>query len=254
MPVRLLFVATLLITLATPAAATLPFTPVLLPVYTRPTPGAHGSLWVSELMIHNPQPYPVDLVVCTQECSTIQVSPGSHPDLLADYASVPGEVPAILVGTYNHTPSLSLRVRDVSRSDKSLGLELPAASVNNAFPAVQLLLLDIPIQSQFRYKLRLYDLAGEAAALLVRVVVVDTAEVLSETSVTLAVSTRSKSLAYAELDPLPASTIAAREGQRLRLEVKRKDGRNVNWEWAFLSITNNETQELTAVTPQFTPP
>jgi hypothetical protein len=193
----------------------------------------------------------VQLVVCTDECTNVSLPAGSHTDSLAAFAAAPGQPPGLLIGVYEGTPlSISLRVRDVSRSAQSFGVELSAFRPSPQEALRQLNLLNVPLQPQFRYKLRIYDLTGAASTARVRAIDVDTSEEIAALNVDVAPVNGRKTLAYAELDPFAPGVVAARAGHHIRVEVTRQDGQLMNWMWAFFTMTNNDTQEVTAVTPQ----
>ncbi|HEV2720851.1 MAG TPA: hypothetical protein VG323_12590 [Thermoanaerobaculia bacterium] len=239
--------AALALTVATAAFATPPFSPILLPVYTAPTPGAYGSLWISEVMLHNPEALPMTIVVCTDECRDVTLPAGSHSDALSSYAAAAGQPPGLLIGVYLPSSlSVSLRVRDVSRSAQSFGVELPPVNFGPGTFIYRRQLLNVPLASPFRYKLRLYDVGGGPRTAHVHVFDDDTGDDLLEADVPLSVSRR---LSYGEIDPFSFAIVSQRAGHHARIEISAQDGGAINTMWALLTITNNDTQEVTAVTP-----
>lgn len=239
----------LVLVVAATAGATPPFIPILLPVYNAPTPGAFGSLWIAELMLHNGDA--ATLVVCTDECKELTLPAGSHTEFLTAYAAAAGQPPGLILGTYAPADvAISLRVRDVSRNAQSFGVELPAVRPQMAVPLRKLDLLNVPLQPEYRHKVRLYDMTGGGGSLRLRAFDADANEEFVTMDVELRPVPGRKTLAYAEADPFPAEVVAARAGHHIRVEIARTDGQLVNWNWAFFTVTNNVTQEVTIVTPQ----
>ena len=239
---------------ATSARGTTPAVPLLIPIHVAPTAGARGSLWISELVVHNPLSSPASLLLCHNGCTELVVPPGSQANLLDAYRATPGSCPALLVGAYPGALSFALRVRDTSRDEKSFGVELPTVFVNNGFLANRLLLLNVPAQRAYRYNLRLYFMSGPPASVRVRVMTDSNGELVAEYDVALSACDQGagrQDLSYAELDPLPEKLLAGREGQRLRMELLPQPDGYANWAWALLTITNNDTQEVTVVTPRY---
>jgi len=162
----------------------------------------------------------------------------------------------LLIDVYDRSLSFAMRVRDVSRNEKSFGVELPAVFVNNTLLAFRLLLLNVPVEREYRYNLRLYSMGGTPWSFRVRVLTDQSGELVAEYNLPLTACGQDpgrQGLGYAELDPLPENLLADHQGQRLRIELLSQPAGYTNWTWALLTITNNETQEVTIVTPQYSP-
>jgi hypothetical protein len=174
---------------------------------------------------------------------------------------------AIMLVERSYAPSIifQLRVQDVSRQSQTWGTEIPVVRESKLLRS-SFDLLDIPLTSEFRSTLRLYDVDAhsDAQALLrfyrvyptTRIPFGDTGPaqadtLLTERTIALSVEHRpmgpSYDLGYAEISNLDA--IPELLGtDRLRIEVKPITP-NLRL-WAFVSVTNNVTQHVTTITPQ----
>lgn len=210
-------------------------------------PGAHGSLWRTETAIANPQSWPIITVnsiapiLCTQPI----VSPCT--ELLAPRSKLAwegGHHPhgATLIASRRDAEDLafSLRVRDVSRVAEGFGTEVPVVRERDMFIGT-MTLLDVPLDPRYRVKLRIYAYgASNGASGVVK---------YGDATVPYSVTTPCSSpagcrvtAAYAEFD-LPA----ALPGTREIVYVEPPDGSILAW--SFASVTNNDTQQVTIVTP-----
>ncbi|HEX7705776.1 MAG TPA: hypothetical protein VF701_04880 [Thermoanaerobaculia bacterium] len=249
---------------ATPAVGPLPeFTRILLPLVTRtPIPGAHGSLWETVVTVHNASDeatflFPPDCPrtipdrFCLLGVGT-QLAAGTtaRVDLLLSRPMAPVFV--------NVTKSLAdrifvqLRVHDLSRQSESFGTELPVirASEMKTTPGE---ILDIPISSRFRLTFRLYaDQVAVDSVLRVRFVNPDSG---SSRELQFTVKPRSSAIPpgepittadlYEEISDI--SSYAELQGaEAVRIEIIPQTA-GVRY-WAFVSVTNNETQHVTTLT------
>lgn len=146
--------------------------------------------------------------------------------------------------------TLNLRARDVSRESENLGTELPVVGQDDTFGASSTIpLLNIPMQQQYRQKVRIYDFEGESARTV-------TVRIFGDNSATPAVTREVKLSAEAtnadypeypgqadiDLDQMPELSGFSRVTVTIDTPA---DGRF----WAFATITNNDTQLITTVTP-----
>jgi hypothetical protein len=151
--------------------------------------------------------------------------------------------------------SFSLRVHDTTHDADGWGVEIPVVAESRFRRGV--ILSTIPNDSRFRTLLRIYSYASADVDVLLTLRDDATGELLENPrTVTLrnglsAVSSASPlAPAYAQvaLDPLlPAGSAHA----RIRAEIVTTSS-NVPPIWAFVSITNNVTQQVTTVTPAVT--
>lgn len=239
---------------------------VLLPIYLEePVSGAFGSRWVSEFAVRN-----------NSSVGSVLIEPCSLPPdgaclavLNADENLNPGETQTALPVRYlDHHPggpgkilyfpaisepagrpndlSFHLRIFDSSRAGLNAGTTLPVIREQELLTATTRL-VGVPVDPRFRTTLRVYELDQLESDFAIRVYDQKTGALLSEQRVHLAV--RSPELeprfepAYVEIGnlPLPLSGPVQVEVQPLTGGVKF---------WTFLSITNDETQHVTLVTPE----
>jgi hypothetical protein len=141
-----------------------------------------------------------------------------------------------------------VRVHDTSRDASAHGVEIPAVSDLDFAAAVRL--TGIPTDTRFRSTLRVYAYdATNFGPVTLRVRDAADGTLLATVPVAL-------NAVRSEEDILPASaqlsldSIIAplRSHARLRIDIADSDA--IRPIWGFVSITNNQTQEITLVTPQ----
>lgn len=221
------------------------FERILLPVFADPSPGAFGSLWTSELSIYNDNDEPAGIIG--------GLSPPDAPDMLPKtgrtVAGV-GDARAKFVTVLANKASrfhFNLRIRDVSRQAQTAGTEIPVVR-ESEFRSGRVILLNVPIDARFRQTLRIYELleTGQLpGSVLVRFFRLSNPPprdaFVREETLTLA----GRVVAYAQLGPFPPELFDA---PTVWIEIEPL-APNMRY-WGFVSITNNETQHVTTVTPQ----
>jgi hypothetical protein len=154
-----------------------------------------------------------------------------------------------------HAPKMSLRVRDTSQNAASLGTDIHVVPAADA--AGDITLIDVPVASQYRATLRIYAFTQVPMQIGVTiypedgVTPIDHLDVQLHGIVNIDFDPFPSHPAYLALDPLTPAVRAA--GGRVRIEITNYH-QNLSPPpppiWAFVSITNNETQQVTAVTPK----
>jgi hypothetical protein len=231
------------------------FARVLFPV-TLTGAGAHGSEWHSDVIVHNGGPVPVETV------PQIYVDPGS-PILPIALASIPSGANARFPettrdgGAFLYIPrgtggflSYSSHIVDRSRSATDLGSEIPV--VRSEDTASSITLPQVRIGEGFRARLRIYDFDSVDARFV-------TIIVRGEDGSThqFRATVRAEGFACPTtpcLRPTPGFAnvdLSAFESLRnVRVaDVHIRAQRDARL-WAFVSVTNNETQRVTIYTPQ----
>lgn len=233
----------------------------LVPFYAAgEVPGAFGSRWVTELVGWNPHPFAV---------AVYQVPPATTPSPFEPPSSdwgaplksfrphLANSGPAFLHVAGSSALAFHLRVRDVSRQSESWGTEIPVISERKAFTGEPILLNDIPYGNDARVMLRIYDFDGPTGGDVdVEVHFNDGTGNLSEQFLSATVDFPGGAYqqypaapGYIEVDltselaafPLPNVT-----SLRVSVNSPHIDKRL----WAFVSVTNNRTQQITTITPQ----
>jgi hypothetical protein len=222
------------------------WTGYFVPVTANDLRGALGSIWRTELTVHNPTGFtvPLDGIFCDTP------TPGSCPRM----SLVPGETKAITLypgrgesGTLwvpkgiAKELSMSLRVRDLSRQAEDWGTEVPIVHPDQFAPRVHL--LDVPTDPRYRVVLR----ALADWRTIVRVYPLSGNELLDELDFERPVNGGN-----VIANPI---TPAVRDSghDRVRVTVQFQSGpldEPPTGSWAFISITNNETQHVTIISPQ----
>lgn len=254
-------------TMSTLAAAEPPYARVLLPAYSEQLiPGGFGSLWKVSFSVYNGSGHEFVIYTCRP--------PGCLADLWADEALEPNETQTALPTRYvdpvnpvagaviylgwspgqtssdANAVAVQLRIADVSRAATNAGTELPVVR-ESALRTSTLSLLQIPVDARFRASLRVFELDLDRAEFAIRVIDQSTGALITEyraTTTTPAQGTFPRyTPGFAEIADITRGIADAGPGQ-LRIEIEPLTARSKFW--AYVSITNNETQHVTLVTPQ----
>jgi hypothetical protein len=134
-------------------------------------------------------------------------------------------------------------VRDLSQQSKAFGTEIPVVREKDFFDHT-LELLNVPTDSLFRVTLRVYDL-GTPASIKVDILPMDA----SDPVVSTFVFPVGRNPEYAQILDLLGSfpQLAGKGPLRISIEPPAPGAATL---WAFASVTNNETQHVTTISPQ----
>jgi hypothetical protein len=206
-----------------------------------------------------PDIFPIDNGCQFPSCPETPVVPAEsrHEPLL--FQPDVGNPPGILMYAkreFVEQVSFSLRIQDLSRQALTWGTEIPVVRESELFTST-LQLFDVPTDDRFRQALRVYDPdAGEQS--LVRLDIYSSDDELITTT----------TLALAQPPPMACSvpsgvacfpstaevlSLTDRFPELLAYYLVRVAITPLTPElrfWAFVSITNNETQHVTIITPQ----
>lgn len=233
------------------------FDAVLLPVFTAPVPGAFGSEFrtdfrarlvkESEARIHGLR-YPC-LVTCIQTGDQPYLLNALGPDADPTNVEATGNP-----GTFLYLPKseagrvvMNLRAYDTSRSAENFGTEIPivrASDFAKDYDAITL--IGIPSDPRFRNTLRIYGFGDTSTTLTVTIEGENGAK--TEQTVLLDAQENLFRPGYLELSNFPADAGMLRVTidvvvPPLSALIPPPD------RWAFVSVTNNDTQHITLVTP-----
>lgn len=238
------------------------YTRVLFPIVSYDDlPGANGSLWRTSLSVVNVGAEPAQLGI-PHVCINCRTARALRPNLTYAFVPIPGSegIPgSFLFVDKDDEPNLryGISVRDVSRQDDNLGVEIPIARERD-FRTDRISLLNIPRDDRYRYHLRLYSLQSGQ----VTITTYEEAGTIPNGEGTLTTDAPLGTMTATIMPPSPrdfrssypgfasVTDIAGLSGthERLaRLDIVPAPGVTV---WAFLTITNNETQDVTVVSPQ----
>lgn len=231
------------------------FERILLPVaLPSEVPGAFGSRWVTHLIARNDTdaaviitPSPAGCAITV--CPTREVS--ARTTVIPEFAPAfphPGAFLFVSRPGSDHV-TFNLRVQDVSREALTWGTEIPVVRQQDVHTD-RLTLLDVPTDTRFRSALRIYDFDGSSGSVvLVRVFDLSGADVLAETTLQLnspgGISDPSVP-GFAQVLSL-SDTFPQTINRRLRIEITPQTA-GLRF-WAFVSVTNDETQHVTLITP-----
>lgn len=221
------------------------FEPVLFPVMVQ-GPGAFGSRWSTEVVLRNDNDYtfPVNSIFDVLLFSIPDRRPPAHftsgtsttraPNGYLLY--VPRQAsPRIFFGTL---------VRDLSRQAEALGTEIPVVREKDFFDR-SFTLLNVPTDARYRVALRLYRI-DDRSTLRIRI-----HQMFSEDSPLvdddIALSPAGTHRVAYIGDLIAAYPQLAGKGA-LRIDVDTSVPSRASW--AFVSVTNNETQHVTVISPQ----
>jgi hypothetical protein len=225
------------------------FERILFPVLFN-APGANGSDWRSEAVISNPNPFfienynSIESFVCVTFPCGERLSPGAYTRVSG--GDHPHGVTLLVPRPEADDVAFSLRVRDLSRQAEGFGTEIPVVREKDLVMDRDITLLDVPVDPRYRVKLRVYSyepLPGMNAFATVSVMNPISKALLTTHHLPMKRDcTDCPSMPfYAELD-LPA----AAAGEPVALYIQTAIGTP---SWAFATVTNNTTQQVTIVTP-----
>lgn len=233
--------------------------PILVPLYiSTPAPGAAGSLWKTDLVIHSG-----DFPLFNDPCGifwplmgkTIPPETTFTPTLNPEFRN-PGRLMYLhRLTPARSRPSFGLRVRDLARQASSAGTEIPLVREKH-FRQDTIYLLSVPVEARFRVALRAYD-PDATGQVLLRVRVFSAAGSPPLYEQTLRLDPPTQNLlpeynnypaypGYAQILNLETLVPAGIGSVRIELTTLTADSRF----WAFASVTNNDTQHVTLITPQ----
>lgn len=243
----------LLILLATPLQAQTEYDRVLIPLSIGETRGGFGSLWISELWVHNTDSVTRDFDAresCIATCPPRALAAGFARPVLRRF---PAEAPGVIAHVERPSRSMhfNLRLQDISRQAETWGTELPVVR-DQELGTEPLSLLNVPTDSRFRLMLRLYDIdGGPDSVVRVRAFSLVNGGTLGTADVPLtppAETDRRYRPGYAQVSELLDMFPAVRAERYFGLEITPvTPGLRP---WAFVSVTNNATQHFTTITPQ----
>lgn len=239
---------------------------VLLPVYIQgAVPGAYGTQWATDFWLHNGGTTSVSIAdrVCppTLVCPpvfplTLELPAGGSLHNPADFTPASRSNPSQVLYVSRQggkDVSMGLRVADLSRSTLNAGTDLPVIR-DAEFLTRTAQLFNVPLDNQtFRILLRVYDVTYPEALFAVRFHPSGNAPVPPVYGTTVTAKTPKTGefrpeAAYAELDITQLLQLRLAWPQSARVEIRPLTAGSRYW--AMVSLTNNQTQLVTLVTPQ----
>lgn len=227
------------------------FEPVLFPIFMPVVQGQFGSQFETTARVAS-RGEPLDLYGMDSVCYTFSpVLVPSNP-----FPIGASETPLLTgcsqsVGRIFYVPKgggadlvANLRVSDITKQRESHGVEVPVVRFDEFTTNIKL--LGVPVDPKFRTTLRIYGLpeAGGVAKVSVNGVV---HEVELRQSGSLFEPAYGTFTDFPALDDLPAgqNTVTVVVGRSVGTGLVFPNSRL----WAFVSVTNNDTQHITTITP-----
>ena len=220
------------------------YTRVLIPVLASHLPGAAGSMWQTDVWVTNPTDQPVVYVFhppCNQACCCAETNTICPQTTRLDGDSQPqGRWIAVPDGGLLR---FEVRLRDLIRNTSSAGVELPLVR-EDEFVSDEVHLLGVPRDPKFRITIRFYGLDSSPVLSVDQIdqsgnVVRNDIVLLGRPSVEYGYLVAP---GYAQLSIDPSAQVAP-----LRIRI-RSLSTGIKF-WAFASVTNNDTSEVTLILP-----
>lgn len=229
------------------------FEPVLFPVMIN-GPGAHGSQWSTEAVMRNDNDFmfPVDSIF---DGPVLGTPPPHRPPAHFTAWALPQYKPSgyLLEVPRQAAPATSfgLLVKDLSQQAEALGTQIPVVREKDFFDR-PFTILNVPSDSRYRVALRLYRIDAGGSTMRLRILplqsndapLVDDFPLLSSVD---DVDANGRYFALTITDLVARYPQLAGKGP-LRIEL------DALWPqpgaWGFVSVTNNETQHVTVISPQ----
>jgi len=221
---------------------------ILFPIVTSGA-GAFGSLWHTDLTLHN-----------ATDATVFPSGPTCNPRILAPcfifhidphqtvqatlFADTPANPGAILRIPRKVSSSIDIqaRVEDLSRQALTFGTSIPIVHESDFRSVIRL--HAVPTDVRFRDTLRVYGFTNTRGA-TVRIVDEATHTVIASTSLDLIQPLDKTSYPpFAQITSLRDTFPQIASYESVGLEVES------DLVWAFVSVTNNETQHVTVIAPQ----
>ena len=219
--------------------------------------GAHGSQWVTHIRMRNDAP------VDAWTVPALWIDPES-PILPIPFPFIPprGRTGFVMrprdggeffhvAGGLESSLAYSAHIVDLSRSTTDLGTEMPVVRAEDTAP--ELRLLEVPVEERYRARLRVYDyepVNGRQVVILFKDAegAFITTRELTLTGVAVCVTApcyaQQPAFGVLDLDQIPE--LRGRDKVDVTVASLTREARI----WAFVSVTNNETQAVTLYSPQ----
>ncbi|HVR40702.1 MAG TPA: IPT/TIG domain-containing protein [Thermoanaerobaculia bacterium] len=237
------------------------FERILLPILTPPARGSFGSEFRTTFTAWNASSSGTLVFGLEQSCPICGGFPPIPPEALIDipllvlshgtldsplgsiiYSGSPGRFIYVRADDAKKLAT-GLRVHDTSRAALNLGTEIPVVHAREFVTTETLAMTNVPVDSRFRNTLRIYGTA-ETNVTVTFLGGFPPGFIHSERVVHLQPGKHLFEPAYAQVSDFPSfasSTVP------LTVTVTSDSGTAV---WAFVSVTNNETQAITTISPQ----
>lgn len=215
--------------------------------------GLFGSQWTTELWVHNVSDSDITQFNGPFTVRFCVVAPCPQPieanrAVKLDSVQFPrGRMMFVPRGSADAL-SFALRVRDLSRQSETHGVEIPVVRERDLHGLFPFSLLNVPGDAQFRSRLRVYSIDPPKVVSVRLFTMTNPAEQVAALLLVMDPPT-AELPAYGEIDLDPIIRKAGLPGP-FRVQIEPSFLTTSPAYWAFVSVTNNQTQNVTVVTPQ----
>jgi hypothetical protein len=234
------------------------FDPILFPIFSGPVHGLNGSEFRTTATVWNRASNdPVDLYGVDTTCTLIDpplfpTTPfrldarGGLRHLIPDCSQTPGRVFYVPKGDTSLVASL--RVWEVTRQSENHGVEIPVVRRKD-FDDQSIALLGVPNDPKFRLTLRVYSL-GDFAGFVIVKILNSGGHFINSFPLTLEHDDDPFTPNYVSFAAFPPATEIADDELIVLVEIPATAAPGPTSPiWAFMTVTNNETQHITTITP-----
>lgn len=213
-------------------------------------PGAFGSQWTTEVSVVNADIVPLDFYRPPFSDAAGPLNPEQTRTITT---AVTGQQPN---GLWLYVPrgaakslQFSGLIRDLSRQSQTLGTELPIVRESDFFHQT-FNLMNVPTDPKYRAALRVYGLGTNEVP--IRILAMGGSTTLVQDTLRLALGNNQTADASLTISDLVARYPQLAGAGPLRIEVIRlydtDFGPSDPGIWGFVSVTNNDTQQVTVIT------
>lgn len=234
------------------------FDPILFPIFSPPVHGQGGSEFRTTATAWNKGAQTATLYGVDWGCSFDPPADPKNPfwlrtggpeqDLFPACSETAGKL--FFVPKGQTSVATSLRVWEVTRQDENHGVEIPVVRLKD-FSEEPIALIGVPNDPKFRLTLRIYGLNRGVEEVTI-FVFGDGGEVLEFEQIPLLHTNDPFQPSYAVFTGFPDPATIEDKELKVMLGVPRGPGNVVPPPtplWAFITVTNNETQHITTISP-----
>ena len=242
---------------------------VLVPLSVGEFDGAFGSHFVIEMWMRNDGDQPARIFRLVSDCprphfcTTVAVPDTPVPPRTTVHVAPLENGYSAKLGEFFWVDKVaaqkivfSLRVRETSRSSSSAGVDIPTLRESDGSGKMRLQLLNIPVEPGFRHTLRIYTLdylrdPSIVPSQRIRIFDLATDELLVDEPILFYVFEGEGPSTYT-IEPYPnpfSSFLDKYETLQGHSKVRVELESNFFKFWAFVSVTNDATEETTIIAP-----
>lgn len=226
---------------------------VLLPVFWS-GPGAFGAQWQTTASLYNANEYTITAAhssvlysVCVIANCDPRPLPNSTTTAPSDSSRTAGVVEELPRQAMEKI-DLGLAIRDFSRSAQDLGTEIPVVRQSNLY-ARTFSIPNVPNDPRYRLTLRLYNIES-ATVFGLRIYTNASSTPVVTKSIVLTADTGLRNGGFAVINDLLAAYPEIGAFGPLRVEIDPGIRNGYKSAWGFVTVTNNDTQHVTVLSPQ----